>query len=199
MTSARRGTFSRINVSSVSRLAIMSGNVAFLAPEIGIVPLRRCPPTMRIRSMLARLLTCGSLSVPQSVAPRPRPSNLLRLALLRRNCCESQAPATAHFSKADHYVDLNFVLLEHRVPAARRGRVLALCAGEDFRAMPTPNARCGFHFSWFRCSCYFGSWAHYPPRSVPCKAGRPLAPTGGIMAVSAAFAPCRGFVRVSLP
>ena len=38
MTSASRGTFSRISVSSVSRLAIISGSVAFLAPEIGIVP-----------------------------------------------------------------------------------------------------------------------------------------------------------------
>jgi hypothetical protein len=27
--------------------------VAFLAPEIGIVPLSRCPPTMRIRSIRA--------------------------------------------------------------------------------------------------------------------------------------------------
>jgi len=49
----KNGTFSRINVSSVSRLAIISGSVAFLAPEIGIVPFRRCPPTIRIRSMLA--------------------------------------------------------------------------------------------------------------------------------------------------
>ena len=41
MTSASRGTLSRISVSSVSRLAIINGSVAFLAPEIGIVPLRR--------------------------------------------------------------------------------------------------------------------------------------------------------------
>ncbi len=34
-TSARRGTFSRVSVSSVSRLAIISGRAAFLAPEIG--------------------------------------------------------------------------------------------------------------------------------------------------------------------
>ena len=33
--------------------AIIKGSVAFLAPEIGIAPFRRCPPTMRIRSMLA--------------------------------------------------------------------------------------------------------------------------------------------------
>ena len=34
-TSARRGTLSRVSVSSVSRLAIISGSAAFLAPEIG--------------------------------------------------------------------------------------------------------------------------------------------------------------------
>src|SRR5476649_337692 len=55
MTSARRGTLSRISVSSVSKLAIINGNVAFLAPEIGMVPFKRWPPMMRIRSMPPRL------------------------------------------------------------------------------------------------------------------------------------------------
>jgi hypothetical protein len=32
-------------------LAIINGKVAFLAPEIGIVPLSLCPPQMRMRSM----------------------------------------------------------------------------------------------------------------------------------------------------
>ena len=32
-------------------LAIISGSVAFLAPEIGIVPFSGLPPTMRMRSM----------------------------------------------------------------------------------------------------------------------------------------------------
>src|SRR5215467_4084592 len=41
-----------MSVSSVRRLAIIKGSVAFLAPEIGMIPLRRFPPTMRIRSML---------------------------------------------------------------------------------------------------------------------------------------------------
>ena len=50
-TSASRGTLSSVSVSSVSRLAIISGKVAFLAPEIGIVPLSRRPPTMRMRSI----------------------------------------------------------------------------------------------------------------------------------------------------
>src|SRR3984957_4179827 len=57
-TSASRGTLSRINVCSVSRLAIISGSVAFFAPEIGIVPLRGRPPTILMRSM--------------SIPPRPR-------------------------------------------------------------------------------------------------------------------------------
>ena len=50
-TSARRGRFSSVNVPSVRSEAIISGKAAFLAPEIGIVPLRRCPPTMRMRSI----------------------------------------------------------------------------------------------------------------------------------------------------
>src|SRR5215831_6569588 len=51
VTSASRGTLSRTSVLSVSRLAIINGKVAFLAPEIGIVPLSLCPPQMRMRSM----------------------------------------------------------------------------------------------------------------------------------------------------
>ena len=35
--------------------AIINGKGAFLAPDIGIVPLRRWPPIMRIRSMPPRL------------------------------------------------------------------------------------------------------------------------------------------------
>src|SRR5215813_1081759 len=50
-TSASRGTLSRTSVLSVSMLAIINGKVAFLAPEIGIVPLSLCPPQMRMRSM----------------------------------------------------------------------------------------------------------------------------------------------------
>src|SRR5690349_4690134 len=65
-TSASRGTFSRTNVCSVSRLAIISGSVAFFAPEIGIVPLRLRPPMMRMRSMLIPQLNfkvrCGPKS-----------------------------------------------------------------------------------------------------------------------------------------
>src|SRR5216683_1762225 len=52
LTSARRGTLSRMSVWSVSRLAIISGSVAFFAPEIGIAPLSGRPPTMRMRSIL---------------------------------------------------------------------------------------------------------------------------------------------------
>src|SRR5262249_39264989 len=56
-TSASRGTFSRMSVSSVSRLAIISGSVAFLAPEIGIEPLSLRPPLMRIRSIAPRFVS----------------------------------------------------------------------------------------------------------------------------------------------
>ena len=55
-TSASRGTFSSVSVSSVRRLAIISGSAAFLAPEIGIVPFSRAPPTMRILSMRSFVL-----------------------------------------------------------------------------------------------------------------------------------------------
>jgi hypothetical protein len=36
----------------VSRLAIISGSAAFLAPEIGIAPWSGAPPVMRMRSMV---------------------------------------------------------------------------------------------------------------------------------------------------
>src|SRR5215813_15473312 len=55
-TSASLGTLSRMSVLSVSRLAIISGKVAFFAPEIGLAPLSLCPPQMRMRSM-PRLLS----------------------------------------------------------------------------------------------------------------------------------------------
>ncbi len=42
--SASRGTLTSSSVSSVSRLAIIRGRAAFLAPEIGIEPLRGAPP-----------------------------------------------------------------------------------------------------------------------------------------------------------
>ena len=40
----------------MSRLAIISGSVAFFAPDIGMVPLSGRPPTMRMRSMSRPLL-----------------------------------------------------------------------------------------------------------------------------------------------
>src|SRR6476469_2654749 len=51
LTSERRGVFSRITVSGVSRLAIIRGSAAFLAPEMGMELLRACPPTIRMRSI----------------------------------------------------------------------------------------------------------------------------------------------------
>src|SRR6516164_1244966 len=55
LTSASRGTLCSVTVSRVRRLAIIRGSAAVLAPLIGIVPFRRWPPTMRIRSMVTLL------------------------------------------------------------------------------------------------------------------------------------------------
>ena len=49
--SASRGTLTSSRVAPVSRLAIISGSAAFLAPEIGIVPLSGTPPVMWMRSI----------------------------------------------------------------------------------------------------------------------------------------------------
>src|SRR4051794_16431012 len=65
-TSASRGTLSRISVSSVSRAAIIRGSAAFLAPEIGMVPLRGLPPTMRMRSML---IPSGQCTIYRATGP----------------------------------------------------------------------------------------------------------------------------------
>src|SRR5215831_15725187 len=51
LTSARFGTFLRVSRSGVSRLAIISGRAAFLAPEMGRLPFRCLPPMMLMRSM----------------------------------------------------------------------------------------------------------------------------------------------------
>src|SRR3954469_9437466 len=59
--SASLGTLPSSSVSSVSRLAIMRGKAAFLAPEIGIFPLSGAPPRMRMRS----------IGLPLGPSPRP--------------------------------------------------------------------------------------------------------------------------------
>src|SRR6266478_4449295 len=51
--SARSGTFARVSVSGVSRLAAISGNAAFLAPPIGITPSSGTPPLIRILSIVS--------------------------------------------------------------------------------------------------------------------------------------------------
>ena len=60
VTSARLGTFFKTRVSGVSRLAIIKGNAAFFAPLIGIVPFKRSPPMMRMRSMMSPFQTDSS-------------------------------------------------------------------------------------------------------------------------------------------
>ena len=49
-TSASLGTFSSSSVWGVSSEAIISGRAAFLAPEIGIVPLSGAPPVIFCRN-----------------------------------------------------------------------------------------------------------------------------------------------------
>ncbi len=51
--SARRGRLRRVSGSSVSRAQGSSVSAAFLAPETGIVPERRRPPSMIILSIPA--------------------------------------------------------------------------------------------------------------------------------------------------
>src|SRR5262249_32227922 len=51
LTSARFGTFLRVSRSGVSKLAIINGRAAFLAPEMDRLPFRCLPPTMLMRSM----------------------------------------------------------------------------------------------------------------------------------------------------
>jgi hypothetical protein len=77
-TSASRGTLSRISVSSVSRPAIINGSAAFLAPEIGIVPLslrrRRCEcdPCRGLFAMAA-LSACRAASQVEALPCADRP------------------------------------------------------------------------------------------------------------------------------
>src|SRR4030065_639428 len=60
-TAPRRGTLCSVSVSRVRRLAIIKGSAAFLAPLIGMVPFKRWPPTMRMRSI--------TLLLPRAPAP----------------------------------------------------------------------------------------------------------------------------------
>jgi hypothetical protein len=50
-TSARRGRLRSVSGSSVRSAQGSSVSALFFAPEIGMVPLRRLPPRMRILSM----------------------------------------------------------------------------------------------------------------------------------------------------
>src|SRR3984893_17817077 len=72
-TSASRGTLSRTSVLSVSMLAIINGKVAFLATEIGIVPLSIWPPQMRTRSMPPPPVSGKTPRAPRCTKARDRP------------------------------------------------------------------------------------------------------------------------------
>src|SRR5258708_37858188 len=68
---ARRGTLSRISVSSVRRPVIISGSAAFLAPEIGMVPLSLLPPTIRMRSMrVSTLMILGKYMAKRAIVAK---------------------------------------------------------------------------------------------------------------------------------
>src|SRR5262249_37451707 len=64
-----RGTLRKTRVSRVSKLAIIKGNAAFFAPLMGIVPVKRSPPTMRMRSMASPFL---ALKPPFAKPPNDR-------------------------------------------------------------------------------------------------------------------------------
>jgi hypothetical protein len=62
-TSASLGTLLSVSGASVSKHAAISGKAAFLAPLIGISPLRRAPPLILILSMTPRLARTPERSV----------------------------------------------------------------------------------------------------------------------------------------
>src|SRR5215470_10339978 len=108
-----------MRVWSVSRLAIISGSVAFLAPEIGIVPLSRRPPTMRMRSMWPWLLALARVFAPKLVAPAAA-----RSAPKRRPKTQSRRGITAKV-RTTLSGRLRFVLGFRPRRANRRGVALA--------------------------------------------------------------------------
>src|SRR6266446_1084762 len=112
--SARLGTFARVSVSGVSRLAAISGNAAFLAPPIGIMPSSGTPPLIRILSII---------SVPHA-AYRRGPFPPWRLLLLERGARLKPAVLAP-----------DPTAWAARLPAAAVPAVVP-CAGADFRATP---------------------------------------------------------------
>ncbi len=190
MTSASRGTFSRISGSSVSRLAIISGSVAFFAPEIGMVPFSRAPPTMRIRSIFApplrpcRPAACsGGLWTPGGPAAKPIIVAQLAssfAARMRRKSGPGPSlalgpglrfparlvrrlflAAAAHLRLAPAQI-----LPEAPPPAARRGRLSGVGSYRlDPASWPRPSRSERVRASRAHCLAPPGGLWQFPPRS----------------------------------
>src|SRR4029450_5227579 len=102
-TSARFGTFLRVSRSPVSRLAIIRGSAAFLAPEMGMLPLSGLPPVTVMRSMCEDSLVTacrpdcvrrGRTACNWRNQPAGRIAGLVLPALLFHRLCGSNAAAS---------------------------------------------------------------------------------------------------------
>src|SRR5262249_20802838 len=118
LTSARFGTFLRVSRSGVSRLAIISGRAAFLAPEMGGLPFRCLPPMM-----LMRCLRCA------------RPSRLWMFAA-KVDLCDAIALASHSYAtrqakkrSAAFFVRIVRDLMHGRTPCSTGAR-LGLALGQ---------------------------------------------------------------------
>ena len=133
ITSASLGTLFKTNVSRVSRLAIIRGSAAFLAPLMGMVPLRRWPPTMRIRSM--------TIIPPEAVYGRLRRAFLPEISQVFRDRTNpfnplAFPPQARRPDPVKVWVLSGFFQSEHHCPVSGRGT--GLSASADWREAPLP-------------------------------------------------------------
>ena len=196
MTSASRGTFSRISVSSVSRLAIISGSVAFLAPEIGmraVQPLSADNPNSIHVALPAAI---PALNARPSIWTAGRP---LQMAI----CCKVTTLAARIRRKSGFgfpFRSFSALPAGPGVAAAPRWRSCALRRRRFSRnAAARRSLRPPFLPIFFR---RFAGFGHGGIIRAPSRTQAGFACTGGgRMAVSAAFAPglasVRGFAAVA--
>jgi hypothetical protein len=120
----------------------MSGSVAFLAPEMGMAPLRRCPPTMRMRSIPPLPAPAPWCLLPETGPCYGPPAGRGQSQFIAGLPCAG-APNTAEPGRKTP-----FSACCRRAPAMPRGpagsgrhdRVPAPCAGAGFRAARRPGA-----------------------------------------------------------
>src|SRR5262245_39302297 len=153
LTSASRGTLCSVRGSRVRRLAIIRGSAAFLAPLIGIVPFRRWPPTMRIRSMVTLLPHAPNPLRSLSADPRLRSRPEVRLdraiySLGLNSVSPHRDPSLGHLLPA--------LLIGPCASIGWRGALAR--AGHGGRRFPFPLA-C---FDPAACQSYCGSYSTYP-------------------------------------